>query len=231
MRKLLLLVALGLGAASAAAAEGDPRRGAQAYQACVACHALAPGLHLGGPSLAGVVGRAAGRAEGYARFSPGLKAAGFVWDAAALDGWLSDPGAMIPGTFMSFPGIDDAGARADLIAFLELAGGPGGGEKAVAGGLIPDTWLRAGAPGPIRDAPAEARVAAIRHCGDSYFIRTEDGRETPYWEKNVRLKIDSIETGPPPGIPVLLGAGMRGDRVSVIFASLADLKALVDDGC
>src|SRR3546814_18586711 len=98
---------------------------------------------------------------------------------------------------MVFRGIDDAQARADLIAFLEIAGRPGGGEKAVAEGLLPAAWLSAGAPELIRDAPPAARVTAMRHCGDSYFISTGDGRETPYWEKNIRLKIDSVEIGPP----------------------------------
>ena len=228
---LLLAVLAASGAAPAQAAEGDPQRGAQAYRACVACHALEPDLHLTGPSLAGFWGRAAGVAESYQRYSPGLQAAGFAWNAAALDGWLADPAAMIPGTYMVFQGIGDAQARADLIAFLEIAGAPGGGEKAVAAGLIPASWVRAMAPQPIGDAPPEARVAAIRHCGDSYFVTTGDGRETPYWEKNVRLKIDSVETGPPPGKPVILAAGMQGDRASIIFASLSDLKTLVEESC
>src|SRR3546814_16643836 len=89
---------------------------------------------------------------------------------------------------MVFRGIDDAQARADLIAFLEIAGRPGGGEKAVAEGLLPAAWLSAGAPELIRDAPPAARVTAMRHCGDSYVISTGDGRETPYWEKNIDRK-------------------------------------------
>lgn len=212
-------------------AEGDARRGAQAYRACVACHALEPSLHLSGPSLDGFMGRMAGTAEGFVRFSPGLKDAGFSWNAAALDGWLKDPMGMIPGTYMMFRGIDDPQARADLVAFLEIAGQPGGGRKVVDEGLIPAGWLRAGAPEPIGDPPPEMRITAIRHCGDSYFITTDDGRETPYWEKNIRLKIDSVETGPPSGVALILGAGMGGDRFSVIFSSLADLDHLVTESC
>src|SRR3546814_20642006 len=87
---------------------------------------------------------------------------------------------MIPGSYMVFRGIDDAQARADLIAFLEIAGRPGGGEKAVAEGLLPAAWLSAGAPELIRHAPPAAPVPAMRHCGGSYFIRTSAGRETPY---------------------------------------------------
>lgn len=219
-------------AISAGAADGgDPKRGAQVYRACVACHALQPGLHLTGPSLGNVLGRAAGKVPGYLRYSPGFKEAAFAWNGAALDGWVKNPAEMIPGNYMVFQGIADARARADLIAFLEIAGAPGGGEVAVADGLIPAGYLRAQAPQPVKDAPPRARVSAIRHCGDSYFVKTEDGRETPYWEKNIRLKIDSVETGPPPGVAVLLGAGMRGDRFSVIFAGLADLTSIVQEKC
>lgn len=228
---LIACLAVVLHATTAGAAEGDPKRGAEVYRACVSCHALEPGLHLSGPSLAGVWGREAGTAEGFGRYSQGLKQAGYEWNSVALDGWLKSPQEMIPGNYMTFRGIDDARARADLIAFLEIAGRPGGGEKAVAEGLLPASWLRAGAPEPLRDAPPAARVAAIRHCGDSYFIKTEDGRERPYWEKNVRLKIDSVETGPPARVPVILQAGMGGDRFSVVFSSLADLTSIVEEKC
>jgi cytochrome c len=230
--KITMVAALAaVSAVSARAAEADPKRGAEAFRACVACHALEPGLHVTGPSLAGFWGRTVGTAEGFGRYSSGLREAGFEWNAAALDGWLTDPAAMIPGTYMVFEGIADAQARADLIVFLEIAGTLGGGDRVVAQGLLQATWLRSVAPLPIGDAPPEARVAAVRHCGDGYFVTTEDGREMPYWEKNIRLKIDSVETGPPSGTPVILGAGMRGDRASIVFASLSDLKTLVKEGC
>jgi cytochrome c len=224
---LTLALALGLHSASA---EGDPKQGAKAYRACVACHALESDLHLSGPSLESLLGRMVGTAQGYDRYSKGLKEAGFEWNDAALDGWLENPRAMIPDTYMMFEGIPDASARADLIAFLRIAG-KDGGKQAVADGLMPAAWLRGGAPDPIRDAPPEARVVEIRHCGDSFFIKTEAGGVTPFWEKNVRLKSDSVETGPPPGVPVMLGAGMGGDRVAVIFASLADLQSFVKEQC
>lgn len=234
MKKLsliLFLSALWAGNAALAVAQGDPKRGAEVYRACAACHALEPDLHLSGPSLAGVFGRTAGTAKGYVRYSRGLKDSGFEWNAATLDGWLKSPQSMIPDTYMLFKGIPDAAARADLIAFLEVAGGPDGGKRAVADGLIAAEVVRGAALEPIRDAPPETRVAEMRHCGDSYFIRTQAGQTIPFWEKNVRLKIDSVETGPPPGIPIMLGAGMGGDRVSVIFSSLAELQTLVKEQC
>ena len=165
------------------------------------------------------------------RYSPGLKEAAFEWDATALDGWLTNPAKMIPGNYMPFPGISDAFVRADLLAFLKVVGSPGGGKRAVSEGLMPASYLRAGAPLPIRNAPPGARIASMRHCGDSYLIKTEDGRQVPYWEKNIRLKIDSVETGPPQGVAVIIRAGMRGDRFSVIFSRLIDIAAIVQEKC
>ena len=106
-----------------------------------------------------------------------------------------------------------------------------GAERLVEQGVIPEAYLRAQAPAPLGDAPAGARVTAMRHCGDGYTIATAAGGESVYWEQNIRLKIDSTETGPPPGVGVIVGAGMQGDRFSVIFASLADLVALVSEDC
>lgn len=74
-------------------------------------------------------------------------------------------------------------------------------------------------------------VTAMRHCSDSFFITTADGVETPIWKKNVRIKIDSAKSGPPAGVPVVLGAGMRGDRISVIFASVDEMRTFLREGC
>lgn len=228
---VFLAILMGIASPSSALAAEDVMRGAQVYRACVACHALEPGLHLTGPSLGGVWNRPAGRVEGFTRYSDALRGAGFPWDRVALDAWLANPKTMIEGTSMVFPGIADAHARADLIAFLEHAGEPEGAAQLVANGVIPEIYLRGQAPEPIRDAPDNARVIAMRHCGDGYIIETADGEHTVHWEKNVRLKIDSTETGPPPGFGVLLGAGMQGDRYSVIFGGLADLERLVSENC
>lgn len=232
--KRTLVIVFGLSgvlSSGAALAAGDIERGAQIYRSCVACHALEPGLHLTGPSLGGIWNRPAGEAEGFTRYSDALRGAGFPWDAVALDAWLENPQAMIEGTSMTFPGIADAGQRADLVAFLEQAGRAGGADGLAARGAIPAAYLRGQAPQPIGDAPDHARVTAVKHCGDGYTIETADGASSVQWEKNIRLKIDSTEAGPPPGIGVILGAGMQGDRYSVIFSSVADLQRLVSETC
>lgn len=231
-RLALTLAALAAAAGAADAQEnGDAKRGAELYRGCVACHSLEPGIHLTGPSLAGLWGKSAGSIDGFKRYSPGLKAADFAWDEITLNAWLADPQAMVADTYMTFRGLADDAARADLIAFLAVAMAPGGHKQVVDRGLVPETFARGQRPDPLRDAPDNARVTAIRHCGDSYFVTTADGVETPYWEMNVRLKIDSGDTGPPPGTPVAVGSGMMGDRVSVVFSAPEELKRFLTESC
>jgi cytochrome c len=209
----------------------DARRGGELYRACAACHSLEPGNHLTGPSLAGAFGREAGKAAGFDRYSAGLKAAEFAWDADTLNAWIADPQAMIPETFMIFPGIEDSRARADLVAFLAVAMAPGGDEAVVAQGLAPPEYVQGQTPEPLASASEAQTVTALRHCRDSYFVTTADGTETPFFEMNVRLKLDSRSTGPQAGKPVIVGAGMMGDRVNIIFASVADLTRFLVEKC
>lgn len=79
-------LAAGVSAAQpAAAADGE-----KVFNKCKACHALEVGKHRVGPSLAGVVGRKAGTAEGYNRYK-GLDGADWTWDEASLMEYLKDP--------------------------------------------------------------------------------------------------------------------------------------------
>ncbi len=66
--------------------------GAKVFNKCKACHTLEVGKNKVGPSLAGVVGRKAGTAEGYKNYK-GLKGAEWTWDEAALMEYLEDPSA------------------------------------------------------------------------------------------------------------------------------------------
>lgn len=215
-----------IGSTSAFAADGDPANGARAFRACVACHSLVPGRHMTGPSLAGMLGRTAGTAEGFRRYSPALKAAGVVWNEATLDAWLADPQAFIPGNRMTFRGLPDAQARADLVAYLaqaehQTAEIPQGGMMGMGGGDLPD--LKALGP--------EHQVTAIRHCLDTYEVATEDGASEPFWEMNLRFKTDGGKLGPNSGKPVIVGAGMMGDRASIVFAAPEEISAFIQSAC
>src|SRR2546422_211261 len=96
-----LLVAFLTAASTAHAAEGDAKRGAQIYRSCVACHSLEPGVQLSGPSLAGLWNKPAGKNASFVRYSKGLKAADFAWNANTLFAWITDPQVMVPGTYMT----------------------------------------------------------------------------------------------------------------------------------
>lgn len=204
---------------------GDPVHGAALFQQCSACHSVDPGVHLTGPSLAAIWGRRAGTVGGFGRYSAELKQAGIVWDAATLDRWLARPEALVPHTTMTFPGVADARQRADLIAYLKAAAE--GRAPAAPRGAMMGGDARSG----LKEAGKDRRVTAIRHCGDAYHVTTEAGRTTPFWEYNLRFKTDSSPQGPERGTPVLVPAGMQGDRAQVVFRGLDDLKRFLIERC
>ena len=206
--------------ASPALAEGDAKPGAKAFRNCAACHSLAPDVNLTGPSLSGLWGRKAGALESFVRYSDALKSSGIVWNEQTLDKWLRDPQAMVPGNFMAFAGLKDDEAREDLIAFLQAASEPGS----------PLAGKPRGLPN-LKEAPPEARVKAIRHCKDSYFVTDGAGKTIPYWEFNLRFKTDSSASGPRPGAPVMVGQGMQGDRAQVVFSKPEEISRFIRKGC
>lgn len=229
---MLKLSALGLIAAigQSAIAAGDAKRGAQLFQQCMACHSVQAGEHLTGPSLAQAAGHKAGTAQGFQRYSDALKRSGVTWDDAALDKWLANPEKFIPGTGMTFPGVRDAQARQDLIAYL----------KAVAENKAPQVQQKGGRGGmmgmqarklDLKSAPPEGQVTSIKYCGDTYIVGTADGKSQKIWEFNLRFKSDSSKLGPAPGKPVVVGAGMQGDRASIVFTSPREISETIKQAC
>jgi cytochrome c len=96
----------------------DLANGEAKFALCASCHTITPGgPNMTGPNLHGVVGRKAGTAPGY-NYSDALKAAGFTWDGAHLDTWVTNPRADVAGTKMSFVGLKDPKDRTDVIAYL-----------------------------------------------------------------------------------------------------------------
>jgi len=117
-RAVALALLLSLLMPGPAEAGGNPARGAEIYQRCAACHALA--RNRTGPKHCGLIGRKAGSLPGF-DYSPALRDSGIVWDARTLDRFLAEPLAMVPRSTMTYAGIKDAQERADLIAYLARA--------------------------------------------------------------------------------------------------------------
>ena len=113
---------------AAGALSADAERGRALYGECKRCHQAGSGAeHRIGPHLNDVFGRAAGSLGDY-RYSPAMRAAGsggLVWTEATLDAFLADPRAVVPRSRMSFAGMEGAGDRADLLAWLRVFSGPG----------------------------------------------------------------------------------------------------------
>ena len=87
-------------------------------QQCATCHTTNRSDPVRqGPSLFKVVGRQAGKVDGF-HYSPGFVKADFVWDDARLDAYLANPQGMIPGSVMAYrqPKPD---TRAAIIAYLK----------------------------------------------------------------------------------------------------------------
>lgn len=112
------LFAAALLAPAAARAEGDATKGRTVFNKCTACHTTTAGQHKVGPSLAGVVGRKAGSAEGFNAYSPALKDSGITWTVAELDAFLANPPGKVPGTKQPIR-LPSEQERADVIAFLQ----------------------------------------------------------------------------------------------------------------
>jgi cytochrome c len=230
---LTLIAVLILATTRQGGAAGDAEAGAQAFRTCAACHALEPGLRRTGPSLAGVFGREAGAAEGFHRYSDALRSAALVWREDTLDPFLADPQGFLPGNRMTFRGIDDAQARADLIAYLQTATAEGGTpqQSAGQGGMMGGAMAASSDMPDLKALGLEQQVTAIRYCGDSYYVTTAAGETHPFWEFNLRFKTDSSASGPSPGHAALQPAGMMGDRASVIFADPEEIGAFIEKRC
>ncbi|TCU73672.1 cytochrome c [Bradyrhizobium sp. R2.2-H] len=87
-------------------------------QQCAVCHTtnLSDPMRQG-PPLVRIVGRAAGKVEGF-HYSDGLAKADFTWDEARLDAWLANPQAVIPGVIMAYRQARPE-TRAAIITYLK----------------------------------------------------------------------------------------------------------------
>jgi len=87
-------------------------------QQCAVCHTTSLSEPVRqGPPLVKVVGRPAGKTEGF-KYSEALSKADFAWDETRLDAWLSNPQAVIPGVTMVYRQAKPE-TRAAIITYLK----------------------------------------------------------------------------------------------------------------
>ncbi len=121
MRRLALSAALLLSLAALPASAQDAPPGQRIFRTqCGACHSVEAGKNGVGPSLAGIVGRAAGGVDGF-RYSTGMKTKageGFKWSAENLRAYVENPRAVIPGGNMPYAGLRNEEQRTQLVEYL-----------------------------------------------------------------------------------------------------------------
>lgn len=111
----MLAAALALGAA-AVSAQAEPAGEKLYQQNCMACHAIQKDAPMGmGPNLSGVVGREAGKQEGFP-YSNEFKGAlaGQKWTPELLDKWLEQPQNLAKGTYMMYQQADGSVRKATI---------------------------------------------------------------------------------------------------------------------
>jgi cytochrome c len=121
-------------------------------------------------------------------------------------------------------GVDNAEVRADLIAFLKLASEGGADALARLG-------VKLAAERDLKTLGSAQQVIGIRYCNDTFHVSTGDGQVRDFWERNLRFQADSSGRGPKPGAPVIMSAGMMGDRASVIFAAPEEISGFIRHEC
>lgn len=246
MSKFGIAVLFAIASLSPALAEqGDAARGQRDFRACASCHSLEPGRNMTGPSLADLWGRKAGSLPSFDRYSDALKASGITWDDRALNQWLTDPQGMVPDNQMPFEGIKDAGARADLLAFLREATKPGAAPERTAeaqmkgmgsmkgkGSMKAMGGMMGGGHDPnLKSLEPASQVKTITYCRDTYRVTTADGKTRAFWERNLRFMTDTSKDGPEKNAPAIMPAGMMGDRAAIIFAEPGEIGRFIEPHC
>lgn len=132
MRTFLTLAAASVATFITTTAEAqDAAAGEQVFNRCRACHVVEPGVNRVGPSLHGVVGRQAGTAEDFNRYSQYMVQAGeqgLVWDEEQMSAYIEDPSTFLQ-DYLGDPSargsmvfkLADETDRADVIAYIQEA--------------------------------------------------------------------------------------------------------------
>lgn len=98
---------------------GDSHKGADVFaEECGDCHSTIAGKSKKGPPLVGVMGRKAGAIAEFA-YSDAMKQVGWNWNPEKIDAYITNPRKLVAGGKMKYDGLNDADARADVIAYIQ----------------------------------------------------------------------------------------------------------------
>lgn len=99
-------------------ANANLETGVREARKCAACHTFDQGgANRVGPNLWDVVGNKTAHLDNF-NYSNTLAQLGATWSYEALDEFIANPRAYLPGTSMAFAGIRNPQDRADLIAYM-----------------------------------------------------------------------------------------------------------------
>src|SRR5580704_6200554 len=165
LRSIVFCCAIGWVLAGVPALGSDANAGKLLFrERCSVCHTAESGDNGGaqGPSLIGVMGRAAASAPQFS-YTPALRDSKLTWDAATLKRFLAAPTSVVPGTSMllAVPGESD---RDNLIAYFQSVSNqaqPSEGSIVVPASSAQSANWRLDSPGRVHHISASALPAAF----------------------------------------------------------------------
>ncbi|MBT5264867.1 MAG: c-type cytochrome [Rhodospirillaceae bacterium] len=122
MNKLIVAAAIavvGLGLSMTEASAGDAKAGAKVFKKCKACHQIDNDKAKVGPSLKGIIGRAAATQPKFKRYSKAMKKSGVTWTEENIAKFLKKPKKFIKKSKMAFPGLKKQKDIDNVIAYIK----------------------------------------------------------------------------------------------------------------
>jgi cytochrome c len=96
----------------------DVDAGEKVFVKCMQCHRIGLGAtNFYGPVLNGLIGRKAGTVPGY-KYSAATENSGIIWTPDTLSSYLKQPKHDVPGTNMTFPGLQSQTDIDNVIAYI-----------------------------------------------------------------------------------------------------------------
>ncbi|MFI8481455.1 c-type cytochrome [Pseudomonas sp. NPDC078700] len=85
---------------------------------CSVCHSVQKdAVGMMGPDLFGVVGRQSGSLQGFS-YSKAMRDRAKPWDTDSIQTFITQPQALVPGTYMPYMGMDDKAGRKAVACYL-----------------------------------------------------------------------------------------------------------------